>query len=124
MRLNFDLGDCEARLGVHASSETDQDRIAVDFRGRCVQLDGVHKCTAYEGKTAACQVPRHVVPVFGHEDAVEDNGKNEEADKRKETHACPNRRVVPRKLKEEWDKINGYKEEGYRGRHLHEEYDK
>ena len=108
VRLNFNLGDCESRLGVHATSDTEQDYVAVDFRGGRVQFDGVHQCTAYEGETAAYKVPRHVVSVFGHESAVEDNGKNEEADKREETHACPNSRVVPRILEEERDKIDGY----------------
>lgn len=123
MRLNFDLGDREARLGVHATSDTEQDCIAVDLRGGRVQLDRVHKCTAYEGETAAYKVPRHVVSVFGHEGAVEDYGEDEEADKRKETHACLNSRVAPRKLKEERDKVDRYEEDGYRGGHLHEEDD-
>ena len=124
MRSNFDLGDREACLGVHATSDTDQDCIAVDFRGGRIQLDGVHDCTADEGEAAAYKVPRHVVSVLGHEGAVEDDGKNEEADKRKETHACLNSRVVPRKLKEEQDKIDRYEEQDYRGGHLHEEDDK
>lgn len=124
MRLDFDLGDCKARLGVHAASDADQDRVAVDFRGGGVQLDGVHEGTADEGNAAACKVPRHVVSVFGHEDAVEDDGKDEHTDEREETHACPDRRVVPSELKVEWDEIDGYEEESYRGSHLHKEYDK
>lgn len=124
MRLDLDLGDCEARLRIHATSETDQDRVAVDFRGGRVQVDGVHEGAAYEGETAASKVPRHVVSVFGHEGAVEENGEDEEADEREETHACLDGLVVPSELEEERDEIDWYEEEGYHGGHLHEEDDK
>lgn len=86
--LNFDLGDREARLSVHAASDTEQDRVTVYLRGGGVDVDGVHESTADEGKAAANKVPRHIVSVFGHQSAVEDDGKDEEAHERKETNAC------------------------------------
>ena len=117
------MGDGEARLGVHATSDTEQDLIAVDVRGGRVHVDGVHESTTYEGNTAPYEVPRHVVSVFGHESAVKDHGKDEGANQRQETHACANSRVIPRELEKERNKIDGYEEDGDRGGHLHEEDD-
>ncbi len=124
MRFNFDLSDCEACLGVHAGSETEQNRVSVDLRVGGVHINGVHERTAYKGETAACEVPRHVVTVFRHEGAVEHDGKNKDADEREETYPCLYSRVVPRKLKEEWDKVHRHEENGCRGGRLDKEDDK
>ncbi len=92
-----------------------RNRVSVVLRVGGVHINGVHERTADKGETAACEVPRHVVTVSRHEGAVEHNGKNKDADEREETYPCLDSGVVPRKLKEEWDKVHWYEEHGCRG---------
>ena len=121
--LDFDLSNCEAGLYVHAASDPEDDGIAVDFRDGGVGLDGVHQSATDKGEDAASEIPGHVVAVFRHKGAVQDDGEDEHADERKETDAGFDGGVVSRELEKEGNEVDGNEDEGDGGGHLHEEDD-
>ena len=123
LRLDLDLRDGESGLRVHAATDAEQDRVAVDLGGRGVEVDSVHERAPNEGQDAAGQVPRHVIPVLGHHGAVQRDSKDQEANERQKADTCFDGGVVAGELEVERDEVDGHEEDGDRGGHLHEEDD-
>ena len=71
----------------------DQDAIAVDGRGACGRLDGIHQGAADDNEGARDSVPRHVVAEYGHEGPVEHDCENEDAYKGQEPNGGSNCRI-------------------------------